>query len=293
MTDVNEPDQAPRHLRLRPGAAIYEISTDELQISFPNYTVTFTSPMVTAGVLAIVAATGSGAERSEVVAGAADATGIEPAVIEYLVDSLLGSNCLALGRLETATSATARVPRLRLRFARRHRRAGSRPRAWCCSNPPTIRATSRLRFARSTSRIDIVEATPGTATAPVIGVLREALKSATVFGCWNVPFRSPFARQVNELVAAGTVPGLFGSCDGVVGRVGPFVIPRNTACLKCVNQRLLAHAGGPELHAYQQYRLRNEEVVPPVWPTHPLLVRAVAGLFAVGACSRSPWDGRR
>jgi len=77
------------------------------------------------------------------------------------------------------------------------------------------------------------------------------------------------------------VPVLFGSCEGVVGRVGPFVIPQNTACLECLNQRLLTHAGGPELRAYQQYRLHNDEVVPPVWPMHPLFVRAVAGLFAV------------
>jgi len=102
-----------------------------------------------------------------------------------------------------------------------------------------------------------------------------------VLGCWNMPYRSPFARQVNELALAGTVPVLFGSCEGVVGRVGPFVIPQNTACLECLNQRLLTHAGGPELRAYQQYRLHNDEVVPPAWPTHPLFVRAVANLFAL------------
>jgi len=49
---VSEPEQPTDYLRgylrLRPGAAVYEISSDELQISFPNYTVTFTSPAVTA-----------------------------------------------------------------------------------------------------------------------------------------------------------------------------------------------------------------------------------------------------
>jgi len=53
---VSEPEQPTDYLRgylrLRPGAAVYEISSDELQISFPNYTVTYTSPVVTAGVLA-------------------------------------------------------------------------------------------------------------------------------------------------------------------------------------------------------------------------------------------------
>jgi bacteriocin biosynthesis cyclodehydratase domain-containing protein len=280
MPDRSEPEQAaPGLLRLRPGAAVYEISSDEVQISFPNYTVTFTSPVVTAAVLAILAAVGSGAERSAVVPGAVAESGLDSAVIEYLVESLLSSNCLALGRHEVtgplqefhaylADSADDVAERL----------AAAR----CVLLQPAGDPGGLAEALRGLDLpVDIVEAAPGAATAPIMSALAEALESATVLGCWNVPYRSPFARQLNELTAAGTVPALFGSCEGVVGRVGPFVIPRNTACLECVNLRLLAHAGGPELHAYQQYRLRNEEVVPPAWPTHPLFVRAVAGLFGV------------
>jgi len=276
---VSEPEQRQSHLRLRPGAAVYEISSDEVQISFPNYTVTFTSPVVTAGVLAILAAVGSGAERSEVVPPAAAAADLDPAVIEYLIESLLGSSCLALGRPEVTgplhefhayVSDSPDDLADRLAAAR------------CVLLQPAGDPGGLADALRGLDlRVDIVEAAPGAATAPIIGALAEALESSTVLGCWNLPYRSPFARQVNELALAGTVPVLFGSCEGVVGRVGPFVIPQNTACLECLNQRLLTHAGGPELRAYQQYRLHNDEVVPPVWPMHPLFVRAVAGLFAV------------
>ena len=275
---MSEPEQ-PQHLRLRPGAAVYEISSDEVQISFPNYTVTFTSPAVTAGVLAILAAVGPGAERSAVVPQAAAATGLDPAVIDYLVESLLGAKCLAVGRPDiagplheyhayVADSADDLADRL----------AAAR----CVLLQPAGDPGGLAEALRGLDlRVDIVEAAPGAATAPILGALAEALESSTLLGCWNLPYRSPFARQVNELALAGTVPVLFGSCEGVVGRVGPFVIPQNTACLECLNQRLLTHAGGPELRAYRQYRLHNDEIVPPVWPTHPLFVRAVASLFAV------------
>jgi bacteriocin biosynthesis cyclodehydratase domain-containing protein len=269
----------PGHLCLRPGAAVYEISSDEIQISFPNYTVTFTSPVVTAGVLAILAAVGSGAERSAVVSGAAEATGTDPAVIEYLVDSLLNASCLALRRHETTGplheyhSYVSEAPddlADRLAVAR------------CVLLQPADDPGALADALQGLDlHVDIIEAAPGGPTAPILNALAEALEHASVLGCWNVPYRSPFARQVNELVTAGAVPALFGSCEGVVGRVGPFVIPRNTACLECVNVRLLSHAGGQELRAYQQYRLRNEEVVPPVWPTHPSFVRGVAGMFGV------------
>ena len=234
------------------------ISSDELQISFPNYTVTFTSPAVTAGVLAILAAVGPGAERAEVVAEAASAAQLDPAVIEYLVESLLSAKCLALGRQEVtgplhefhayvSDSADDLVDRL-----------GA---ARCVLLQPADDPGGLADALRGLElRVDIVEAAHGAATATILESVAEALESSTVLGCWNVPYRSPFARQVNELGLAGTLPVLFGSCEGVVGRVGPFVIPQNTACLECLNQRLLTHAGGPELRAYRQYRLHNDEV---------------------------------
>lgn len=280
MSEPEQPTEYLRgYLRLRPGAAVYEISSDELQISFPNYTVTFTSPVITAGVLAILTAVGSGAERSEVVPSAAVAADLDPAVIEYLMESLLSSKCLVLGRPEAAGPLYdfhAYVSDAPDDLA--DRLAAAR----CVLLQPTGDPGGLAEALRGIDvGVDIVEAAPGAATAPILGALAEALESSSVLGCWNLPYRSPFARQVNELALAGTVPVLFGSCEGVVGRVGPFVIPKNTACLECLNQRLLTHAGGPELRAYQQYRLHNDEVVPPVWPMHPLFVRAVAGLFAV------------
>jgi len=277
MSDV---DPGAEIIRLRPGAAIYEISTDELQISFPNYTATFTSPDVTNAVRAILAALDGGAPRASVIETAAAATGFSPDVIDYLVDSLLGSNCLYVGSEEQIGTPLrefqAYIGDADADFEERLANARC-----VLVQPAGDRGGIAEALAELEVKVDVIEATPGESSSPPLDALREALASATVVGCWNVPYRSPFARTVNEIAIQHPVPVLFGTCEGIVGRVGPFVLPGNTACLECLNDRLLSLAGGPELRAYRAYRLRNEEIVPPPWPSHPLFVRAVAALFGV------------
>ena len=268
------------YLRLRPGATVYEISTDELQISFPNYTATFTSPAVTKGVAAIVRAIGTGATRASVVRRAALATGLDGEVIEYLLESMLSSNCLLVGTREQADTPLREFHAYlggasedldqRLNDAR------------CILVQPEGDPGGLVEaLAQIEVQVDVITPTPGTSSAATLGELAERLDSATVIGCWNVPYRSPFARAINETALRHAVPTLFGTCEGIVGRVGPFVLPGNTACLECLNDRLLSLAGGPELRAYRAYRLRNEDLVPEPWPSHPLFVRAVAALFGV------------
>jgi bacteriocin biosynthesis cyclodehydratase domain-containing protein len=267
-------------LRLRPGAALYELSSDELQIAFPNYTATFTSPAVTKAVAAIVHSIGEGATREAVVRGAAGATGLEEEFVDYLVESLIASHCLAIGASEQPAGALydfyAYVGMDVLGVAERLRDAR-------CVLVGLRGDASRPDEALGELGLDIepIEAEPGKSSAAPLAALEAALESSALVGCWNVPYRSPFARLVNELAARRAVPVLFGACEGVVGRVGPLVIPGNTACLECVTTRLLSHAGGPELRAYREYRLRNEETVPEPWPSHPLFVRGVAGFFGV------------
>ena len=51
---------------------------------------------------------------------------------------------------------------------------------------------------------------------------------------WDVPWRMPFARLLNDLAIDRDRRLLLGVCEGAVGRLGPYVLPRNTACLECV-----------------------------------------------------------
>lgn len=281
---MNGADGNAELVRLRPGATVYEISTDELQISFPNYTATFTSPEVTKAVRAILhaldASLDGAAPRASVVQSAALATGHSNDLIEYLLESLLSSNCLYVGPQEQIDTPLREfhaylgdaIDNLEERLTDAH----------CVLVQPAgdpggmVEALAELEI-----KVDVIAATPGLSSGPPLDALRGVLGSATLVGCWNVPYRSPFARSINEIALRHPVPVLFGTCEGIVGRVGPFVLPGNTACLECLNDRLLSLAGGPEARAYRAYRLRNEEIVPPPWPSHPLFVRAVAALFGV------------
>jgi bacteriocin biosynthesis cyclodehydratase domain-containing protein len=267
-------------LRLRPGAAVYALSSDELQIAFPNYTATFTSPMVTRGVSAIVHAVDEGASRDAVVQSAAHATDLEEAFVDYLVDSLISSQCLVAGSADEPAGslydfyAYLGADVVRLAESLREAHCGLVRLQGDGGCPEDALAEVGLD-------VTLVEAQPGKKSTRALSALTEIIDSTTLVGCWNVPYRSPFARLVNELAVERDVPVLYGVCEGVVGRIGPLVIPRNTACLECVTTRLLAHAGGPELRAYRAYRLRTAETVPDPFPAHPLFVRGMAGLYGV------------
>lgn len=267
-------------LRLRPGAAVYELSGDELQISFPNYTATFTSPAVVAAVRATVEAVGDGAGRAAVVRRAGRATELEPDVVEWIVDSLLGSGCLVSGPAGERTP----LQEFHAYVGGPDDAAERLDEAYCAvveiaGETPGVAALLAGAGVRTAS----VPAEPGTPADKVLAAVETALDDATTIACWNVPFRAPLARALNELALARRVPVLFGACEGVVGRVGPLVVPGVTPCLECMNLRLLSHAGAPELRSYREYRARHGELVPAAWPSHPLFAQGVAALFAVEA----------
>ena len=97
---------------------------------------------------------------------------------------------------------------------------------------------------------------------------------------WDLAYRSPAARAVNEAGQMGFTV-LFGACEGLVARIGPFVIPGVTPCLECLNARLLSHAGAEELSCFRAYRLRHCHVLEAGRPTHPIFRNAVAGFLAL------------
>jgi hypothetical protein len=91
------PDPAlSSRLRLRPGAQVFDVSAEQLQVAFANYTATFSGLPVAQGIRALLPALVSGAERAELVKGAAEQAGLEASFLEYLVDLLLRTNCLFL-----------------------------------------------------------------------------------------------------------------------------------------------------------------------------------------------------
>jgi ribosomal protein S12 methylthiotransferase accessory factor len=100
---------------------------------------------------------------------------------------------------------------------------------------------------------------------------------------WGLSYRAPFARRLNELAIELETPILFGACEGLMGRIGPHVIPGASACLECYNRRSLSHAGAGELEALLAYRRRWANTVELGQPTHPTFAHAIAEIFALEA----------
>ena len=265
-------------LRLRPGANVFGISPDELQIAFPNYTVSFTSPQVVRVVTAAVDVLRTGALRATVVDAAVAATGSDAPFVDYIVTLLSNSRCVYV---EGDSPGSGSLDQF-------HAYLGDDPgrvRSVLASRPVTVLATHpaddmRAEADRAGLNVTVVPLRAGATCGSVLARARDAINAGTwMLACWNVPYRVPLARMVNELAIEHRRGALFGACEGVVGRIGPYVLPGNSACLECANLRLLSNAGAPELRAQLEYRAKYDDVVPDPWPSHPVFEKAVAGLF--------------
>lgn len=268
-------------VRLRPGAEVFEISADELQIAFANYTATFRSPPVTRAVKAVLQELP--ATREELVRLTAPVIGGEVGFVEYVLTMLDRSRCLysappapdegegptALGNFY---SSLGDDPSSVLSTIGAHRVVVVEPADTDEGLGPL------LRDAGLSGDVVTVKAgmTCGEAMTMVTGAL-EPVPASLV--CWNLPYRLPFVQLLNGLAIEHRIPALFGACEGIVGRVGPYVLPGKTACIECTRLRLLSNAGPPELALTGQYRARYEDRLPEPKPVHPLFVGAVARLF--------------
>jgi bacteriocin biosynthesis cyclodehydratase domain-containing protein len=269
-------------LRLRPGATILELSADELAIGFPNYTVTFTSPPVVRGIRALVEALDPPAAAGEAVRRAAAATGLEEPFLASVLELLRNEGCVGQGSDHTGPGGD-----LAEFFA--YLGDGSEEAMKTLAEAPILalsaaRSSAELEAALSSAglRAQVLPLAPGTSCGAGLEAADRILgERRSTLVVWGFPYRLPFARLVNDVAIRRRLPVLFGACEGVVGRVGPYVIPKNTACLECLNSRLLAHAGAPELRAFKQYRARFGDRIPDPWPTHPAFERTVASLLAV------------
>lgn len=272
-------------LRLRPGAHVFEISAEQLQIVFANYTTTFTSPPVTKGIRAILAALQPSSERVETVRQAAEISGLDTEFIDYLIDLLLNTKCLY------CETKPAVVPAGQDTLAEFYAYLGDDPSAAlmalatarCLVVAPAASSGELAQLLHTAGlAAEMVAIPPSTSCAAALSQIEAHIGPAPpMLVSWNFPYRLPFARLLNDLALVRSVPILFGACEGVVGRIGPYVIPRNTACLECCNSRLLAHAGSPELQGFAEYRAKYHDVIPAPWPTHPVFHDAMAGLFAI------------
>ncbi len=281
-TEQEHPPEGKLHLR--PGAVLFDIAADRLQISFPNYTATFTSPPVAKGIRALLKELETPGERSELVHRASVAAEMEPEFIDYLIAIMLQSNCLYL---ETTPVAEAQESPLVEFYASIGEDPGKVVEKLGSARPlvvSPIADAEKLSEALRSGGIagEVVAIPPGITCEDGLAEVKARIPTGSrLLVSWNFAYRLPFTRFLNSLSFEMGIPALFGACEGIIGRIGPYIIPRNTACLECYNRRLLAHSGEPELQAFQQYRIRYQDSIPAAWPKHPNFNQATLEIFAL------------
>jgi bacteriocin biosynthesis cyclodehydratase domain-containing protein len=263
---------------LRPAAIVFDVSPDELQVAFPNHTVTFTGVPVVRGVQALLAAFEAGATRDDAVAAVAARAELGVGFVEYIFKLLVDNNCLYWKGRDEAPPLD--------RLGRFYAGLGDDPASVAkrlASTAVTVitldDAAERLGTVLTSAglRDDVIALDHRARPEDAIRRLEERVASSTpsVLVCWDIAYRLPFARLVNDWASQHCVPTLFGACEGAVARVGPFFVPRNTACLECANARLLTHAGAGELRCFGNYRQRFADRIAQPIPSHPLFAEVV------------------
>jgi len=272
----------PERLQLRPGAQVFVVSADEVQISAVNHSTTFTSVPVVRLVVGLCQALEDAPTRDQLAAGVAERLGEERALVEYVIELMAQTNCLvardaALPALDARGEFYAAVgldPEATARIL-----AAARPLlvAPAQSAPVMLAALAEVGLAA-----EVVAAAEGASCGAALDDVRAALEAARgPIVAWDIPWRMPFARLLNDLAIERDRPILFGVCEGAVGRLGPYVLPRNTPCLECLQSRLLANAGENEARVAASYRARLADRVPGPLPAHPAFRRVIADLLAI------------
>ncbi|MCH9680230.1 MAG: hypothetical protein K0V04_02250 [Deltaproteobacteria bacterium] len=278
-----ENNELPIRLQLRPGIQVFVVSADEIQLAAVNHSTTFTSIPVVNLVETIVDATRVPTTRSEIVELAASKTDSEPALVQYVIELMRKMGCLVTRSAEDDDELDA--------LGQFHASVGIDPDSSAgklkAARPvvvtPTASATV-LEQALVDSGIDaeLIAVEAGSPCSAALDRVRAAFETCPgPLAVWDIPWRMPFARRLNEVALERPRPVLFGVCEGAVGRLGPYVVSRDTACLECVLTRSLTNAGENELRVIESYRARLGDVVPQPLPGHPAFRRAMAGLFAV------------
>jgi bacteriocin biosynthesis cyclodehydratase domain-containing protein len=254
-----------------------------LQIAFANYTATLQSPPVVKVATVLLDVLREPTSRDVAVHDAAAATQLTEPFVRYVLETL--------GRLRCLVDVPADGLPLDDHIDAFHGYVSDDPAGLrddlFAARPLLVHFGDGIidapRLARAsgldgTTHIAIAAGTP---CHELLDEIAAALSDASVLVVWGLPYRLGLTASLNDLAIARDKPVLFGACEGLVGRVGPYVIPGNTACLECAMSRLLAHAGAPEHRAQPAYRSRYRDVVPAPWPTHPAFETAILAQFVL------------
>jgi bacteriocin biosynthesis cyclodehydratase domain-containing protein len=259
---------------LRPGAHILRISADTIQVAFPNYTATLKSPPVVKAATELLDLFRNPVSRDDAVCSVAESTQLTEPFVSYVVETL--DRCRCLMNVYAGEDHAKSNPFF----------------GYVSENPQQLSndlgaartllvhfgsTCEPLALATNSGLVGTTEVgiEAGASCQTVLTRITGALDDRTMMIVWGLPYRLGLTASINDLAIAAGKPVLFGACEGIVGRVGPYVIPGNTACLDCATNRLLSNAGAPEIQMVRSFRARHSDLVPEPWPTHSVFELAV------------------
>ena len=257
------------------------LAEDRLAVMFPNFSVTIRGAEHVARSTAVIDAVGEGRTPDELVERIVEAGSLPEdrarATLAELVE--LGVLCEHASDLDVDDPVTAYYAYSEPDPASVLALLAQAPVALCA--PASVATEVREAMARAGVVGDVLPIETGAELSRISSELR-ALIDATapeVIACWGFSYRSPLALEVNALAIEHGKRALFGTVEGAIARIGPFVIPGNTACLVCAESRILSNAGPDEVDIAAAYGRRYAGRIAPDGPAHPLFAEAASRLF--------------
>jgi bacteriocin biosynthesis cyclodehydratase domain-containing protein len=261
-------------VRLVPGATLLDSGPDETHLLLPNHNVTFLTTEVTRIVHAFADLLSVPTSRSRAIRLAAERTRSSLELCDYVWGLLDKSGCLARGSVEPVTPLHAFWASQGLDPGEAQQRLAAMPVVLVTPAPFATAVSTALGASGLESVvIDTDDQTDQHLEAAISD-------GAGLLACFGVAYGSSLARSVNAIGLAHELPMLYGQVSGLVARIGPFVLPRATACLECTVLRMLAHAGAAEARVIDAMR-RSSTGAPPAAPVHPTFLAASASLFVL------------
>ena len=271
---------------LRPGAELLSLDDGRFAVAFPNYSVTFENSGNTALIASILSRCLRGSTRMELYREFADRE--SPSKLDSLIEQLLHSRCLVRGHSASLNSERDKATEYHYYVSDNPsetiKRLSATP-VCMVIHHDYFSKQSRLITSESGMSVCVTEAREGDSVAEVISAVQKTVESharaSIVLGCWGFTYRSGLALELNRTALQNGWRVLFGSVEGVLARIGPFLIPGSTPCLVCVQARLLSNGGPNEVDIARAYGIQYAEKVSPSGPFHPIVASSAFGLYMI------------
>ena len=272
--------------RLRPGATVLHLSADRLQVVLSNHTVTFKGMQVVTGVERLLTLLTEAKSSEELTNQAASGSSISSEFYNYLLELLRVNECLVSGSNPADFNSPNGHTKPSSLF---HASLGRDCDTWYSRMAskkvllayPTADDSARKQLESLKLELTCLPIDTKSSASKALSDIEANCDDVELLAVWGFPYRLPFLRLLNEKAVSRKLPLLAASCEGVVGKVGPYVIPNASPCIECLNKRVLANSSPDEWIAFVECTNSIGDAIPDPPPAHSVFQNAVASFFAL------------